>query len=307
MIEFHRLMLADSIRNDAFAAALKSVIEPGQTTVADIGSGTGFLGILASKLGAKECHLYEMGSVARLSKKILAENNIHNCTLSPKHSTEVRHPTKVDVVVSETLGNFALEENILETLRDARRFLKPGGILIPQKLNQFACAIISDRLYREVTAWDDVNLGIEWTAAREASINNIYVRKIDPSELLEGGERAWDPIDFREDNDSIRTSDIEWKMEQDTKMFGFAVWWECELVPGMILSTSPHQPATHWEQIYLPVPSPVPLTKGATLRLRIRTDSRLEVKIHVQWEVEVRDATGARVTHYKMDMKQGMV
>ena len=40
-IEFHRRMLADSVRHDAFRAALAHTIRPGRSTVADIGAGTG--------------------------------------------------------------------------------------------------------------------------------------------------------------------------------------------------------------------------------------------------------------------------
>ena len=44
------------------------------------------------------------------------------------HSTDVTEPERVDVIVCETLGNYPFEENIVETLNDARaRFLKPGG------------------------------------------------------------------------------------------------------------------------------------------------------------------------------------
>ncbi len=53
MIEFHRLLLGDKARNDAFTKALTQVIKPGKSIVADIGSGTGYLSFIASKLGAK--------------------------------------------------------------------------------------------------------------------------------------------------------------------------------------------------------------------------------------------------------------
>ena len=51
-IEYHRTLLADRVRNAAFHAALEKVVVPGETTVADIGAGTGFLGFLAARLGA---------------------------------------------------------------------------------------------------------------------------------------------------------------------------------------------------------------------------------------------------------------
>ena len=51
-IEYHRTLIADQVRNEAFFAALKAVIVPGKSVVADIGAGTGLLGLMASKLGA---------------------------------------------------------------------------------------------------------------------------------------------------------------------------------------------------------------------------------------------------------------
>ena len=178
-IEYHRTLIADGVRNRAFHDALKSVIVPGETTVADIGAGTGLLGLIASKLGAKEVFLYETAEVAGVAAAILKRNRARNCHLFPCHSTEMDDPPRVDVVVSETLGNYALEENILETVKDARaRHLKPGGILIPRRITQFVAPVIVPRIHDELSAWDDVGLGIDFEPARFMSLNNIYVRAL---------------------------------------------------------------------------------------------------------------------------------
>ena len=51
-IEFHRRMLADRIRHEAFRAALRRAIEPGRSTVADIGAGSGWFTVrLARRVG----------------------------------------------------------------------------------------------------------------------------------------------------------------------------------------------------------------------------------------------------------------
>src|SRR5882762_7077378 len=78
-IEYHRTLLADRVRNAAFHAALKHVIVPGETTVADIGAGTGFLGFLAAKLGAKRVDLYEAAEIAEGARKQLRENCLAEC------------------------------------------------------------------------------------------------------------------------------------------------------------------------------------------------------------------------------------
>jgi predicted RNA methylase len=137
MIEFQRKLMSDNLRNQLFYEALKKVIEKNKTLMVDIGSGTGFLSFLAVKLlGAKHSTLIEYGDILDVSKKIAEENNIKNLTFIKKHSTQVKNlPYKADLLVSETLGNFAFEENILETIEDGKRFLKKKeSIIIPQRI-----------------------------------------------------------------------------------------------------------------------------------------------------------------------------
>jgi SAM-dependent methyltransferase len=136
MIELQRKLIGDTVRNAAFERALKKAVKPGHHVI-DLGSGTGFLGFLASRLGAKSVTMIEGGDILDISKKLALRNGIKNCTFIKKHSTEVRGIPKCDVLVSETLGNYALEENIIESIEDAKRFLKPGAVIIPGKITQF--------------------------------------------------------------------------------------------------------------------------------------------------------------------------
>ena len=91
-IEYHRTLLADRVRNAAFHAALQRVIVQGETTVADIGAGTGFLGFLAAKLGAKRVDLYETAEIAAVARKLLSHNRLANCRIAQVHSTDVAEP-----------------------------------------------------------------------------------------------------------------------------------------------------------------------------------------------------------------------
>ncbi len=152
-IEYHRTLIADRVRNEAFARALAAVIRRGETTVADIGAGTGLLSLMAAKLGAREVFLYEAAEVAGVAAKALKANRARDCHLFPCHSTEMVDPPKVDVVVSETLGNYPFEEHIIATLNDARRrILKPGGIIIPRRITQFVAPVVSERIHLELSA-----------------------------------------------------------------------------------------------------------------------------------------------------------
>ncbi len=319
MIEFQRLLLGDQVRNDAFARALKAVIIPGKTTMADIGSGTGYLSFLAEKLGAKECFLYEVSNLLDLSKTIAKENGMEHCRFFKTHSTVVKHPPQVDVIVSETLGNWPYEENIIETMNDAQRFLKPGGIIIPQCLRSFVAPVTSSRLYDELNVWDRVGSTLDFSAAKEICMNNMYVKDMRKDDLLpspiamgegRGGEgrkegQLWDVIDFQMENSSIREGTLEWRMDSPVTLYGFAVWWEATLVNDIMLSTNPHEPSTHWKQIYLPLLDLLPVKKGQTVRLSLKSDSHYDVKINVEWETTIVDQRGKAIQKLKQDMRKG--
>ncbi len=299
MIELHRKLLGDNPRNQAFYDALKKVIVPGESIVADIGSGTGFLSFLASALGAKECYLYEFSEVLELSRALAKANGISNCHFIPMHSTQAKRPPKADIVISETLGNYALEENIIETLNDAHRFLKPGGTIIPHGLKQFVAPVTSSRMYDEINVWDSVGFDLNLSLAKTVCMNNIYVRAVESADLLADSATCWDTIDFTRKNASKRSAKLSWKVSAPQTVYGFCVWWESQLIPGVSISTSPFEPRTHWDQIYLPVVEPVSLKKGESVTLDIRSDSRLSVKINLEWEVSVHGKI------QKLDMRRG--
>lgn len=305
-IEFHRNMLADGVRNAAFYEALRRVIVPGRSTVADIGSGTGLLGFMASRLGAKEVFLYEQGEVIALSERLAKANQIRRCHFFHEHSTAILDPEPVDIVVSETLGNYAYEENILETLADAQRFLKPGGVVIPGRIEQFLAPVAADRFHRELTLWDEVGYDLDFSLAREMSLNNLYVRTIDPRDLLDLPARCWDSADLRRTNKSVRHGEAQWQIAGEARIFGFALWWECELIPGITLSTSPHAPKTHWEQLYLPLREPLTLAAGDSLSARVSSDTR-EAGAMIRWQVSHHMKAAQITKTQKLDIAKGFI
>lgn len=309
-IEYHRTLLADNVRNAAFHEALRRVIVKGKTTVADIGAGTGFLGFLAAKLGARRVDLYETADIAAVARKLLRHNRLSNCRIAELHSTEVATPDRVDVVVSETLGNYPFEENIVETLNDAReRFLNPGGIIIPQAVEQFVCPVTSERHYRELAAWDDVGFGLDFAPARTMTLNNIYVRLFAPADLLDGGAaaRSWDKLAFDRRNKTTRAGEAVWPLERRTTVYGLALWWSAELVQGVRISTGPLDPKTHWEQLYLPALAPLVVDPGQTLTVRLRSTTSYERGTNVTWQLIVSDANGRQVARQALDLEKGFL
>jgi hypothetical protein len=287
MLELQRKLLGDRVRNAAFHKALKSAVSPGKSVVLDVGSGTGFLSFLAEGLGAKECWLIESGDVGMLAERLAAANGMKKCRFVHAHSDDVPLP-KGDVVVSETLGNYALEEGIIGTMNGAREYLKKGGAVIPSSVRQFACPVTSPRVQKDIDVWK-VGYGIDMSAARRISLQNMYVKTVKKTDLLDGGKaaRAWDDVDFAVENEDVREGTIEWKIKKKTVVHGIALWWESTLAAGVKLSTSPLAKPTHWEQIYLPLLQPAACAPGDVLRVTLASDTSPEVRIRLRWTTEV--------------------
>ncbi len=307
-IEYHRMLVSDRVRNAAFHAALKAVIRPGETVVADIGAGTGILGMMAAKLGAKEVFLYESEAVAGLAHDLLKRNRMRNCLLLPCRSTEMDRPPRVDVVVSETLGNYPLEEDIVLTLKDAKkRHLKPGGLMIPSSVTQFVAPVTTPRVHAELTTWDEVGYGIDFAPARTMGLNNIYVRVLEPSDLLAGGKAfaKWDVIDLTAGHGSSRKGEAAFRLDEPSTVYGLVTWWEADLLNGIKLSTGPAAPRTHWEQLYLPLLEPIDAQAGESVRFTIRSRTGPDIGTTLAWTVTHNDAAGAQVGRQALDLEKG--
>jgi hypothetical protein len=309
-IEYHRTLIADHVRNRAFHDALSRTISKGETVVADIGAGTGLIGLMAAKLGAREVILYEAAEVAGVAAATIKSNRARACSLMPCHSTDMDDPPRVDLVVSETLGNYALEENIVDTLADARmRHLKDGGVMIPSRIRQFVVPVTSDRVHKELTVWDGVGFGVDLSIAREMSLNNVYVRSFVANELLGDGASAkvWDDVALGSDTRGSRKGEASWKLDAAQTIFGFAYWWEADLVPGVTLSTAPNAPRTHWEQLYFPLKAPMSLEAQESVLVTLRSRSSEEAGTHLAWTAVHFDRDGSSKARQAMDLDKGWI
>jgi protein arginine N-methyltransferase 1 len=220
----------------------------------------------------------------------------------------MERPPRVDVVVSETLGNYPLEEDIIATMRDARkRHLKPGGIIIPNRISQFVAPVVTDRVHNELTTWDAVGYGIDFGPARTMSLNNIYVRILAPGDLLDEGRTAveWDSFDLSASPSSTRKGEASFEVRAPTTIYGLATWWSADLVAGVALSTAPDAPRTHWEQLYLPQLRPITANAGDRVTIALRSRTTREGGTTLAWSVTHANAGGSPISRQAMDLEKG--
>ncbi len=86
----------------------------------------------------------------------------------------------VDVIVSEPLGTFLLNERMLETYVIARdRFLIPGGKMYPSTAHLCVLPFSDEQLYSEqkakTTFWDNKNYyGLDLTCLKEQALKEKF-------------------------------------------------------------------------------------------------------------------------------------
>ena len=184
VLDEHRQYLADSARLDAFSAAIHTLVRPGDV-VLDLASGTGILGLLACQAGAGRVYAIEVDPIVELARHIARDNGfsdrivwIHDL------STHVTLPETVDLIVTDLIGRFGVDAGITATLGDARRFLKPGGRIIPSMLTLWLAPVESFEIWEQVAFWTRPVRGLSFRAADAIARSTGYPRHIQPEELL---------------------------------------------------------------------------------------------------------------------------
>lgn len=236
LLSKHQVLLNDAIRMAAYRKAIQSTVKPGMV-VADVGAGLGVLSRMAIEAGAKKVYAIEFDA-----DTIAHAGNDEKIIWKQGLSGDIHLPEKVNVIVSETLGSLALDENTLPTLIDARkRFLKRGGMVIPQSLKLFL--------------------------APAASTSRKKVQLIPSTKLL--AKPVSQAVDFTIATDPTFTFDTTFKVTHDGLLSGFAGWFDLCLFGKISFSTSPDSGTTHWRQGFLPIRRPEKVKRGQVIRFQL--------------------------------------
>jgi predicted RNA methylase len=172
--EVHRTVICDRVRTGAFRRAIDSVVRPGDI-VLDVGAGSGILSVFAARADATRVYAVERTSAAVLAQELAAANGVAEIVqVIHGDVTDAELPERVDVVVSEWLGGFGIDEGMLVPVIAARdRWLKPGGIMIPRVVTAWA-ALVHDRYLGEMVEFlRDNPYGLRFDDLVEKTVNEI--------------------------------------------------------------------------------------------------------------------------------------
>ena len=277
--EVHRTMIRDRVRTEAFRRAIDAVVRPGDV-VLDVGAGSGILSVFAARAGAARVYAVEQTSIAVLAQELATANGVEEIVhVIQGDILDIEPPERVDVVVSEWLGGFGIDEGMLVPVIAARdRWLKPGGVMIPNSVTAWA-ALVHDRYLGDMVDFlRDNPYGLRLDDLVEKTVNEILYSGT--FRHLAAGDRRSEPSElWTTDTELITLERARAPHEADTALpvrdhgtaNALALWFSAELAPGISLSVGPGDPPTHWGMTTAPLSSPVELTPGMVVRARVRT------------------------------------
>jgi protein arginine N-methyltransferase 1 len=232
----HLRMLDDKIRVEAYRKAIFQTVRKGDLVV-DIGAGTGILAFFALQAGARKVYAIEKEPIIEVAKKTAKENDFDRICFIHNDSRQTQLPERVDIIVTETVGCFGIDEGITEILHDAQnRFLKNDGKIIPRALSVQAVPVFFNAQH-PLDFLEKPFHGIQSSYLRQLAVNNTYGLDsvssdhlqllATPAKIFETEFQGCKPVSF-----PVRM-DTSFTITQKSECHGICVFPEIHLSEGI--------------------------------------------------------------------------
>ena len=265
VLDYHLSMLHDTARMDSFRRAINVSVQPGDVVV-DIGCGSGVLSFMACEAGAKKVYAIEGGPVIEVARELAIDNGFADrIEFLGGWSIEVGIPELADVLISETIGNAGLDEGIVAWTFDARqRLLRPGAVLLPERLRVWVAAAQSFDDHALVSDWRESGLPYDYAAAHRRAARTLWFADLTPGNLLGQPELAAD-VDLRTAPDETITSSGRLQVDRRGTLHGLACWFDSLLCAGVTVDNMPPRTGSSWSHWFLPLAEPIAVSAGDQL------------------------------------------
>lgn len=289
----HHALLTDVPRVMAYQRAIAASCAG--KVVVEVGCGSGILSIFAARAGARKVIAIEEMEIADLAARMIDANGCREVVeLRRSNSRNVVLDEPADVIVHEIFGVDPFEENLLPAIADARRrFLKPGGQLLPHRVEVLCLGLEvaepprhdRERMLAEAAELGGL-YGVDFSPYVEM-LRTAEVRSL-PSASHDGTEPLFRPRVLSEpcqvlDLDLYDESpDLEAQLRarplqiiRRGSLNGLILYFRAHLDAHTVLSTGPFAPLTTWGRRVTPVASPLAVSPGETATVEAELRTRL--------------------------------
>ncbi|KAI0563732.1 arginine methyltransferase [Gracilaria domingensis] len=268
----HEEMLKDEVRTRSYMRAIKDNphLFEGKV-VMDVGCGTGVLSIFAAQAGAKKVYAVECSKIVDQARMIISDNHFSDVIEVVESKVEdMNLDEKVDIIISEWMGYFLFYESMLDTVLYARdKWLKPGGLMFPDKATLYLCAI-EDAQYKaeKIDFWDNV-YGLNMSCIKNVALTEPIVDTVDPEQVMTNVCAVF-PIDTTTVNKEQLSFAVPFSLTGIRNDYAHALvaYFDIEFshcLKPVSFVTGPHVKPTHWKQTVLYLDRALPFKQGEVL------------------------------------------
>jgi protein arginine N-methyltransferase 1 len=261
-LRVHQLILSDEIRVNKYKKSIGQLVKKSDI-VLDIGTGTGILAFFAANK-AKKVYAVDYSKIIDLAKEIAIKNNLKNIVFVKSDLSNLSIP-KVDLIISELIGNYVIDEGIIEKLRFAKKnFLKENGKIIPERIeiNFFPVELNEHDVF-----WKK-RYGIDFSPFQKKLSEKAIGARITKRTKFLSKDKLTYILNFYSIPKIILTEKT-FKITKSGYLNGFLALFTIHLTDKMKIDT--FHDITHWRQFVLPLPEQIKVRKGDSVRLKIWT------------------------------------
>jgi hypothetical protein len=287
----HQAMLGDQPRIAAYEKALAAAVRPG-SVVADVGAGTLALTALALRHGAGHVYAIEADpEVAVVAAHLIEANGwTDRVTLMAGDARLVRLPRPVDIVVAELMGNLGPEEDMARVVRTvARRHLRPGGVVIPERMVTYLAPAQLDEEGWGI--WRNGFLDMRLDVVQELVEPGAHLHFFTREPALLGPAQAL--VDTAAGVHAIRPDrTLTLPVTRAGRLHAVLGWFEVTLAPGVRLANLPSYPGCNWAVWVWPLRH-TDVAAGDGVRVRVRKPEPVADRVVTDWRLDCQLSRGA--------------
>jgi protein arginine N-methyltransferase 1 len=272
-LHFYGQMLADEVRVDAYAEALRRVVRA-DSIVLDLGCGPGLFALLACKLGARRVYAVEPDNAINIAREAARANGFADrIEFFQSLSTEIELREPATIIISDLRGVLPWFQQHIPALIDARdRLLAPGGVLIPRRDILWAALVEAPEQYEElVEPWQNRLYDVDLSAGLSRITNLWRKTRIKREELLTEPV-SWATLDYYKVGSPDVCGALTGRAARAGTAHGIAVWFDTELADDVGFSNRPGATELIYGVGFFPFTRPVELREGERVDVKIRAD-----------------------------------
>lgn len=267
LLEWHLHLVADRPVQEAFRRAIQRVVFPG-AVVLDLGTGTGLHALFACEAGASRVYAVDCEPIVEVARAIARVNGVADrIVFIQAPAEEVELPERVDLIVA----HHGLEGLLALVPTAVRRFLKPGGQVVPARAELFAAPVEARDAYERFVGGWKPSYGIDFTPARQLATSTVYHWLGRPEDFLGTGV-SLGVVRFHETGVRLDV-DVALPVERSGELHAVGTWMVETLAEGEAVSTAPPTSLSPdvWRNYFFPVAEPVAVRVGDIVRFAAGT------------------------------------